>query len=126
MISNINCAQSFLMDVGSIVKVICLTAIGGETGKVIAEAMPGNEWMNYLLGPLGALVAMIAAVWWLTARLKKTEELMRERDLTYIALLEKVTGCVTQNSDMLRRAGEAMESTASAIDHCKAKNQAKP
>jgi hypothetical protein len=103
-----------------------ITAAGGKVGAIMAEALPLPQWAEYLLGPMGALAGMLGAVWWLSQRLEKADKTMRERDLKYVELIEKVTASVTQNSDMLGRSAAALEMNSAAIDHCRIKNQHKP
>lgn len=78
----------------------------------VANASPDMpEWMKWILGPLGALVGMIFAVWWLSNRLNKAEakadKREDERDVdrkTLITVLE-------QNSSVLRDVKTVMERT---------------
>ncbi len=93
------------------------TFLGSKVLPLIANAaateMP--EWMKWLLGPLGALIGMIVAVWWLSARLNKAEAKADKRDderdadrKTLILTLEQNRVSLESNSNFTREATDVM------------------
>lgn len=66
-------------------------------------------WMQWLLGPLGALVGMLFAIWWLSQRLNKAEvkadarEVERDQDRKALIIV------LEQNSSVLRDVKTVME-----------------
>lgn len=81
---------------------------------VASNEMP--EWMKWLLGPLGALVGMIVAVWWLSNRLNKAEEKADKREderdadrKTLINVLAQNSLTLESNSSVLKDVKTVME-----------------
>ena len=85
--------------------------LGAQVLPLIADASPTDlpQWMQWLLGPLGALAGMIVAIWWLSQRLnqaeKKADNREAERDQDRKALII----VLEQNSSVLRDVKTVME-----------------
>lgn len=84
------------------------------TGKLIifSTAIGDNTpaWMQWIMGPLGALVVMVIAIGWLTRRLDATEEREIKRQEQREALLKemaeintKVAIALESNTRMLEK-----------------------
>ena len=91
--------------------------IGGvKVGNALADASVGGavpDWSRYLLGPLGALVGMVVAVWWLAKRLNRVEEQARkDQEARQSAILE----LMTKNAALSERCAIAIESNTEALE----------
>jgi hypothetical protein len=82
----------------------------------VATSQDGPQWIATLLGPLGALGAMIIAIYWLQGRLNKVEEKADKRDderdadrKTLITVLTQNTTALEQNSTILKDVKMAVE-----------------
>jgi len=58
---------------------------GSKVGLAVAAALaevapPMPEWMQYLLGPFGALVGVLIALRWMTSRLAEAQTAAAERE----------------------------------------------
>ncbi len=83
------------------------------TGKLILLSTSSGEtpnWIEWVMGPLGALVVMIVAIGWLTKRLDATEQReikrqeQREILLTQMAEINtKVAIALESNTKMLEK-----------------------
>jgi flagellar biogenesis protein FliO len=69
-------------------------------GEATAPEMP--QWMQWLMGPLGALVGMVLAIWWLSNRLTKAETKADNREDERDADRKAMISIVEQNSVVLR------------------------
>lgn len=92
------------------VAILGSSTLGAKVGASVATAT-GTEapaWMGIFLGPLGALVGMIFAVWWLAGRLNRAEEKAdkreEERDLDRKTLIT----VVEQNSAVIKEVKEVI------------------
>lgn len=99
---------------------VAASAMGSKTARMIADVTnaPMPDWMTWLVGPLGALVGLIIALKWMSARLDKAEqkadqkeqardkEQREERDRLIVAL---------------ERSTVAMDSVKSVIAGCHVK-----
>jgi hypothetical protein len=113
MIANIETAASGFIAVSA-------SLLGSKTTRMLADVTnaPMPDWMTWLVGPLGALVGLVIALKWMSARLDRTEakseakELARdkeskdERDRLIIAL---------------ERSTVAMDGVKSVIETCHGK-----
>ena len=86
--------------------------LGSKILPLLGEIAPSEvpTWMQYLLGPLGALAGMIVAIWWLSTRLDKAElkadkrETERDEDRkTLILALEKNSNVIRDINDVIGR-----------------------
>lgn len=80
------------------------------------QSGPMPEWMSWLVGPLGALVGMVAAIVWLSKRLNKAEEREEERRKereeslkTMVAANIRSADAIEQNSQILASVKEALQ-----------------
>lgn len=81
----------------------------GSVGEA-AEASGMPDWMRYLLGPMGALIGMIFALWWLAQRLSKAEEKADKREDVRDQERERLIVVIEQNSSVLREVSDVIES----------------
>lgn len=92
------------------ISALSASLFGAKILPYIAETNPSKmpDWMEYLLGPLGALVGMVVAVCWLTRRLDKAEvkadarEAARDKETTLLITV------VTENSAVIREVREVI------------------
>lgn len=115
---------NYLESIAGFTATIVSAIAGAVTVPSIAEIASSEtlpEWAKWMLGPLGALVGMIVAIKWLTARLDKAEAaaaadralaLAREekrqveRDAQMAQLIElgaRSSSVIEQNSRVLER-----------------------
>jgi uncharacterized membrane-anchored protein YhcB (DUF1043 family) len=89
-----------------------LSVVSFLTGKLIIATTGGDQpaWLQWIMGPLGALVVMVVAIGWLTRRLDATEQReikrqeQREALLTQMAEINtKVATALESNTRMLER-----------------------
>lgn len=101
------------LGLSTIVGVATANLIAGLT-TIYALATQMPDWAKYILGPLGALVVTLVAVWWLARRLasiesksEKKSDAEREMMLGILqAQVEIATKCQTaleQNTRVLER-----------------------
>jgi hypothetical protein len=86
--------------------------IGSKVMTITAIQVSPNElppWMQWLLGPLGALVGMLFAIWWLSQRLNKAEEKADARELERDQDRKALIIVLEQNSSVLRDVKTVME-----------------
>jgi hypothetical protein len=81
-----------------------------------SQAGPMPEWLGWLIGPLGALVGMVAAITWLTRRLNRAEEREEERRKereeslkTMVAANIRSADAIEQNSQILASVKEVLQ-----------------
>ncbi len=92
------------------VVILASTTFGSKFAPAIASAT-GNEippWMGVFLGPLGALAAMLFAVWWLAGRLNKAEAKADKREDERDADRKSMITIVEQNSQVIREVKEVI------------------
>jgi hypothetical protein len=84
---------------------IFATAFGSRALPVLADTaeLPMPDWLRMLLGPLGALVGLIIALWWMAQRLNRAEGRFEERDKERDADRRSLILVVEQNSQALRQ-----------------------
>ena len=63
------------------------------------------DWIRVLLGPLGALIGLIIALWWMVQRLNKAEKRFEERDKERDSDRRALILVVEQNSQALHDVG---------------------
>ena len=76
MITNIETAASGFIAVSA-------SLLGSKTTRMIADVTnaPMPDWMTWLVGPLGALVGLVIALKWMSARLDRTEAKAEAKEL---------------------------------------------
>jgi len=100
------------------------SAMGAKSFRLIAEvtSAPMPEWMTWLVGPLGALVGLIIALKWMSARLDKAEAKAdakeAARDLDSRADRERIIVA-------LERSTVVMEGVKNVIGACQARHAGK-
>jgi hypothetical protein len=98
-----------------------LSAVAGsKVGLMIANTTPMPEWMQWLLGPFGALVGVLLALLWMSKRLNlaedREEERRKEREAersknqdTIIMLLKDSNQVTTTAVEVLRDVKHTLE-----------------
>lgn len=89
------------------------TLLGGFAGSKVALAVadalavtePMPQWMEYLLGPFGALVGVLIALRWMTNRLAEAQKATLEREK---AALEREDVMREENKEERKEAWEAI------------------
>ena len=89
------------------------TLLGGFAGSKVALAVadalavtePMPQWMEYLLGPFGALVGVLIALKWMTNRLAEAQKATLEREK---AALEREDVMREENKEERKEAWEAI------------------
>jgi hypothetical protein len=98
-----------------------LSAIAGsKVGLMIANVTPMPEWMQWLLGPFGALIGVVLALVWMSKRLNTAEDREEKRRLereaertknqeTIIALLKDSNQVTTTATEVMRDVRQTLE-----------------
>jgi hypothetical protein len=98
-----------------------LSAVAGsKVGLMIANTTPMPEWMQWLLGPFGALVGVLMALVWMGKRLNlaedREEERRKEREVersknqdTIISLLKDSNQVTTTAVEVMRDVKRTLE-----------------
>lgn len=100
-----------LSTVAAGVSAIASSILGAKVLPLLAQipnAPPMPQWMTWLLGPLGALIGMIFAVWWLAGRLNRAEAKADKREEERDADRKTLIQVVEQNSTVIREVTEAI------------------
>ena len=66
------------------------------------------QWMTWMLGPLGALIGMIFAVWWLAGRLNRAEIKADARESARDADRVAVLTALIENTAVIREVKEVI------------------
>lgn len=92
------------------VVVLSSTALGSKVFPAIATAtgMEIPAWTSVFLGPLGALAAMLFAVWWLAGRLNKAEAKADKREDERDADRKSMIIIIEQNSQVIKEVKEVI------------------
>lgn len=108
-----------LESIAGFVSTIVAAIFGAVTLPSMAELATNEQipdWTKWLLGPLGALIGMIIAIKWLTARLNKAEEREESRREDREKSMEKLVElavrsnlAIEQNSEVLKSVRKALE-----------------
>jgi len=87
------------------VSAIASSILGSKVLPLLAQVSnaPMPQWMAWLLGPLGALIGMIFAVWWLAGRLNRAELKADQREAERDADRKTLITVVEQNSAVIRQ-----------------------
>ena len=97
---------------------------GSKLGTILANAMAGNmpEWMQWLLGPFGALIGVLLALVWMTKRLSaseaREEERRKEREADRRATQETLITLVRDTNSVATAATEIMRDVRKTIEKC--------
>lgn len=92
------------------VSAMASSIFGAKLLPMLAQATnaPMPQWMGWLLGPLGALIGMIFAVWWLAGRLNRAELKADKREEERDADRKTLITVVEQNSAVIREVSDAI------------------
>lgn len=80
------------------------TGIGSKALPLLANTADQNlpTWFQMLIGPAGALVGLVVALWWMTQRLNRAETRFEEREKERDNDRKQLIIVVEQNSQALR------------------------
>ena len=92
------------------VSAIASSILGSKVLPLLGQVanVPMPEWMTWLLGPLGALIGMIFAVWWLAGRLNRAELKADQREAEHDTDRKTLITVVEQNSAVIRQVTETI------------------
>jgi len=92
------------------VSAIASSIFGAKLLPLLAQTTnaPMPQWMTWLLGPLGALIGMIFAVWWLAGRLNRAELKADKREEERDADRKNLIQIVEQNSMVIKEVTEVI------------------
>lgn len=84
--------------------------LGSQIFSALADAAPDQMpgWMKWLLGPLGALVGMILAIYWLSRRLDKAEIKADVREQERDNDRKTLITALVENSQVIREVKEVI------------------
>lgn len=90
-----------LDSIAGFVSTVTAAIVGAVSMPAVAQIATGESlppWATWVLGPLGALVGMMFAIRWLTARLDKQEQKFDAREAERDADRKTLIGVLAQNS----------------------------
>lgn len=124
MTHHLDAALAAIASVGS---ALFGSQVAKSIGRAVAETAPVQmpEWMQWAIGPAGALVGLVCALRWMTARLNKAEQKMeareQERDDDKRKLIEAMIDNTATNKNtqaFISQTRDAIERLASAVNNC--------
>ena len=103
-----------------------LTAIAGsKVGLMIANATQMPEWMQWLLGPFGALIGVLLALVWMSKRLNtaedREEERRKEREAERKNNQDILIALVRDSNQVTTTAVEVMRDVKDTLEGCPGK-----
>lgn len=109
-----------------------LTLVGGgvlgsqlanSTSNLIAETMsePLPPWIQWLVGPLGALIGLSFALKWIADKLAKAEAKIDKREDERDEDRKKLIEVLSENSTVIREVKEVCREVTGAISNCSKK-----
>jgi hypothetical protein len=105
-----------------------LSAIAGsKLGLMIANAMPMPEWMQWLLGPFGALIGVLLALVWMSKRLNAAEDReetrRKEREAERTNNQDILIALVKDSNQVTTTATEVMRDVRETLSGCPGHNK---
>ena len=98
---------------------LCSAIFGSRyLAETVTDAGDLPRWMEWLIGPLGALVGMIVAIKWLSLRLNKAEEREEARRLERDALMKSVIELGIQTKDVIADNSRTIERVNASLANC--------
>lgn len=97
---------------------------GSKVGTVIADTAQGSMpiWMEWALGPFGALVGVLMALVWIVKRLNaaetREEERRKEREIDRKLTQETLISLVRETNSVTTSAVEVMRAVNKAVEGC--------
>jgi len=91
---------------------------------ILATASAGGDqpaWLQWIMGPLGALVVMVFAIGWLTKRLDASEKREIERQQQREAMLQSMAVTNAKIADALDLNNEVLEKVNAHLTDCNKK-----
>ena len=111
-----------LESIAGFTSTIVAAIFGAVTVPSLAEIVTNDglpEWAKWLLGPLGALIGMIIAIKWLTARLDKAEARETARQTERDEQLKTLVTLGVNSNTVISQNSEVMESVKTALERIK-------
>lgn len=105
-----------------------LSAVAGsKLGLMIANTTPMPEWMQWLLGPFGALIGVLLALVWMSKRLNiaevREEERRKEREAERAKNQETIITLLKDSNHITVTAVEVMRDVKSTLEGCPGHNK---
>jgi hypothetical protein len=105
-----------------------LSAVAGsKLGLMIANTTPMPEWMQWLLGPFGALIGVLLALLWMSKRLNiaevREEERRKEREAERAKNQETIITLLKDSNHITVTAVEVMRDVKSTLEGCPGHNK---
>ena len=96
-------------------------------GLMVANSMPMPEWMQWLLGPFGALIGVLLALVWMSKRLNaaedREEERRKERELERKNNQETIISLLKDSNQVTTTATEVMRDVRNTLEGCPGHNK---
>lgn len=124
MTSHIDSAVAVISTTGS---ALLGSQVAQSASSILADAtaVPTPDWMQWLIGPAGALVGLVVALRWMAGRLNKADERLQaredERDEDRKRLIEVLLDSTTtakNTQEFINQTRQAIERMASAVQSC--------
>ncbi len=114
MTTQINAITGFLSALASAI-------FGSKFCIFLGEVVTSNDmpiWMQYLLGPLGALVGLIIALIWMNKRLDRAELKNDARESERDTDRKELIQVLDRTNAVIDRSNRIHEKTEAAINNC--------
>ena len=102
--------------------------VARSAGHFMAETAnyPMPEWLQWVIGPAGALVGLVIALKWMAGRLNKAEEKIDRREEERDEDRKRLIEVLAENSNVIKEAKEAYREVVGAISKCKGNGNQTP
>ena len=87
-----------------------------KAGNFVAQTIPLPEWVQPLLGPVGALLGTLVAIRWLLTRLDKAETKSEVRDAERDRNFQVIATMTAQNQVVIQQNSELLSDVKTAIE----------
>ena len=89
--------------------------IASAVGRVIAETNPMPDWMQWLIGPFGAIICLALVLVWAAKRMDKKDEKYYELISDIKSISEQSITAIEQSTAATNASTKAIESLTEAI-----------
>lgn len=117
--------ETFAAAVSTMLAAIAGSKVGILIANVANSAMP--EWMQWALGPFGALIGVVIALRWMAVRLAtseaREEHRKQERDADRKSMQETLIALVKETNSVTTSAVEVMRAVNTTLEGCHKKLQ---
>jgi len=97
---------------------------GSRYLAVVVEDTDGvPKWVGLLIGPVGALVGMIVAIWWLSSRLNKAEVREEARRVDRESLMKTVIELSEQTKAVIEANTKIISKVDTSLSACQMRQQ---